>query len=317
MNLFHFLSTLISPSTSPSCPGWATTTWLLSDIPNHTSSSPPWISRHATRWGKPIFAKKGMSSLPIWPRPASAPYTLPTLETFKPGASSPSAGHKKRSYIWTAICMWCFPSGKSAPTPSVQKWSLFWLCRFPQARLSRSIPAVTSGPWISSSQLMTVRRLRSTPNGWIGPGHWGSFSNNRKMRWSPQLLTSFVPRSRGSSKPRSWSTSWRQWPRMPRRTPSVTGPLPLVGQWLEELSSAYFSFSAAGECVATQDQPRQHTQHPQHLQLHPPSSTWRSIPSEDEDLEDLYFLLCIVSWKILSSLFSCLSNPPNNGRDIW
>jgi hypothetical protein len=62
------------------------------------------------------------------------PSTLPMPRTFKTDASSPSAGHRKRSSAWTAIHMRCIPSGKSTPTTSVQRGRLFRLYRFPRAR---------------------------------------------------------------------------------------------------------------------------------------------------------------------------------------
>jgi hypothetical protein len=56
-------------------------------------------------------------------------------------------------------------SGKSTPIMSAQKRSLVWPYRSHQARQSGSIPVASSGPWITSSQLMIARRSRSTPNG--------------------------------------------------------------------------------------------------------------------------------------------------------
>jgi len=50
--------------------------------------------------------------------------------------------------------------------------------RFHQAKLSRSIPAATSGPWITSSRPTTARRFRSTPNGSTRLGPWISFSTD-------------------------------------------------------------------------------------------------------------------------------------------
>ncbi len=248
-------------------------------------------------------------------RPVLEPYTLPMPKTFRTDASSPLAGHRKRSSVWTAIHMWCIPSGKSTPTTSVQRQRLFRLYRFPQAKLSRSIQAVTSGPWTTSSQPMNARRSRYIPNGSTVPGPWNNCFNSRKARWSQQPSTSSAARSPASSTPRSYSTNSRPWPKRLKRTPLTTGPSPPQGPWsVVPLSASSYSY-VAGECAAAQDQSRHNIQLPQHLRLNPWFSTWRSIQLEGlEDIEDILFSFCIVSCKISSTLISSVKPPKQRER---
>jgi len=78
MNLFHFQCTSTFLAMSLSLLRSATTTWSWSTTQNPINWSRHLTFRLATRWGRPIFAKGGMSSSQTWPRHASAPCTLQT-----------------------------------------------------------------------------------------------------------------------------------------------------------------------------------------------------------------------------------------------
>jgi len=135
---------------------------------------------------------------------------------------------------------------------SVQRQRLFLQSRSFPAKPSGSTPAATYGPWITSLQLMTARRLRSIPNGWTGHGLQDNSFHNRKMRWSQLQSRSSGPRSQESLMLTYSSTSWRP---LPRRMSPTIGPLPHLGPWLGEPSYASSCSSAAGESAAGQDPP--------------------------------------------------------------
>ncbi len=191
------------------------------------------------------------------------------------------------------------PSGKSAPTKSVQRRSLSWQYRSHQDKQSGSIQVATSGQWITSSQPMTARKLRSWTNGLTGLGLCRNYSNSPRAKWSSQPLTASGPRSPVNSMPMSWSRSWRQWQRRPRRWPretsSTTGFSPHLEPWLEEGSFVWQSSSVVGGPVLGKIRLHYHIlQHPRR----PPFSTWRLIPSEDEArTKTLISILCTVRFK--------------------